>query len=309
MERPTGTVAAVAFAAVAAFGARANAQSTDACKLTTKQAIEACKLSAKSGKAVALGKCANLPDAAPRKACIQQASADSRDALTTCADERGVRDTSCMKLGPAPYHPTIDPANFVATIDNPYFPLKPGTTFIYEGQTPDGLNHTEFFVTHNTKVILGVTCIEIHDTVQIAGTLEEDTLDWFAQDKDGNVWYFGEHTMELADGRPTTLAGTFVGGVNGAQPGIIMEAHPAIGDFYRQEFDLRNAEDFAEVVSLTETVTVPTGTYSNCLKTKETTPLETSLLENKYYAPNVGNVSTVDLTTGQRVELVGITME
>jgi len=208
--------------------------------------------------------------------------------------------------------PDINPANFVHPITNPnpFFPLVPGTTFNYTGEK-DGVPNTNVTqVTCDILVIEGVTTTVVHDqALDAGGNVEEDTFDYYAQDKDGNVWYFGEHTMELADGRPTTLAGTFLGGVNGAQPGIIMEAHPAIGDFYRQEFDLRNAEDFAEVVSLTETVTVPTGTYSNCLKTKETTPLETSLLENKYYAPNVGNVSTVDLTTGQRVELVGITME
>ena len=92
------------------------------------------------------------------------------------------------------------PANFVATIDNPFFPLMPGTTFVYEGQTAAGLELDEFAVTHNTKAILGVTCVEVHDTVTVDGELTEDTLDWFAQDSDGNVWYFGENSKELDDG-------------------------------------------------------------------------------------------------------------
>ena len=309
MGTPRGIVAVMALAGAAGVGSSARAASTNFCQLATRQAIESCKLSAKSDKALAVGKCANAADAAARKACLQQASTDTKDALKTCLDERRVRVTSCMKLGPSAYHPAIAPANFVATIDNPYFPLKPGTRFIYEGQTAQGLQHTEFFVTQNTKVILGVTCVEVHDTVQTAGQLTEDTLDWFAQDRDGNVWYFGENTMELEGGRPTTLAGTFVAGVGGAQPGIIMEAHPAVGDFYRQEFALRNAEDFAEVVSLNESVTVTTGSYTNCLKTKETTPLEPDLLENKFYAANVGNILTVDMTTGERSELISVTME
>ena len=290
-----------------ATSARA-ASSQDACHATTKIAFAACKTEARAAKETALGKCLNVPDAAGRKACNQQAATDVQDAVKICIDGRAVRDAACARLGPSPYQPTIDPANFVAVIDNPYFPLKPGTTFTYESHQPGILNHTEFAVTNNTKTILGVTCIEVHDTVKINGDLEEDTLDWFAQDQAGNVWYFGEDTMELAGGRPTTLGGSFVSGINGAQPGIIMKAHPAIGDFYRQEFDLANAEDLADVISLTESVTVPAGTFNNdCLKTKETTPLEPDLLENKYYAPNVGNVLTVNLTTGERVELISVT--
>jgi hypothetical protein len=149
----------------------------------------------------------------------------------------------------------------------------------------------------------------VHDTVRTNGELTEDTLDWFAQDMDGNVWYFGEDTMELSGGRPTTLEGTFVSGINGAEPGIIMEAHPALGNFYRQEFDLRNAEDEAEVVGLDESVVAGGQTYPHTLKTTETTPLEPDLVEHKFYALDVGNVLTVDESTGERVELIGITTE
>ena len=97
--------------------------------------------------------------------------------------------------------------------------------------------------------------------------LAEDTLDWYAQDKEGNVWYFGENTAEFEDGRPVTLAGTFTAGVNNDKPGIIMEANSVVGDFYRQEFSLGNAEDNALVVGLNATVTVPAGTFHHCLKT------------------------------------------
>ena len=154
--------------------------------------------------------------------------------------------------------------------------------------------------------ILGVTTVEVHDTVTVDGQLTEDTLDWFAQDKEGNVWYFGENTMELENGRPSTLAGTFKAGVNRGKPGIVMEAHPTIGDFYRQEFDLGNAEDFAEVKSLSDTVTVPVGTFIQCLRTLETTPLEPDLKEAKWYAPGIGNVLTKDLNTGEKSKLVRI---
>ena len=171
---------------------------------------------------------------------------------------------------------------------------------------PGGFERDEFAVTHNTRVILGVTCIEVHDSVFTNGVLTEDTLDWFAQDRDGNVWYFGENTHELEDGLITTIAGTFMGGVNGDKPGIIMKAHPAVGDFYRQEFSLNNAEDFAQTLSLNEVVTVRAGTFNHCLKSEETTPLEPDLLEDKFYAPRVGNILTVDVHTGARSELVRI---
>jgi len=220
-----------------------------------------------------------------------------------------VREESCDKLGPAPYDPVIDPANFVAKIDNPFFPLVPGTTFIYKGQTSEGLMRDEFAVTHNTRVIDGVTCVEVHDSVFTDGELTEDTLDWFAQDKDGNVWYFGENTAELEDGLISTIDGTFMAGVDGDKPGIVMKAHPAVGDFYRQEFSLGNAEDEAETLDLNASVTVPYGSFQHCLRSEETTPLEPDALEDKFYASGVGNVLTVDEVTGERCELVQIITE
>jgi hypothetical protein len=282
------------------------AQGFDACARTSKQAKRSCLEAAQSNYVNALGKCTNISDPAARQACQDQARTDLSDAQETCKAGFDVRQTACDKLGPAAYDPVIDPANFVDRIDNPYFPLEPGTTFIYEGQMPDGFEHDEFAVTHNTRVILDVTCVEVHDSVFTDGVLTEDTLDWFAQDRDGNVWYFGENTHELEDGLITTISGTFMGGVNGDKPGIIMEAHSAIGDFYRQEFSLNNAEDFAEVKSLNTHVTVPYGSFNHCLKTEETTPLEPDLLENKFYAPGVGNIKTLDEHTGATSQLVQI---
>jgi hypothetical protein len=136
-------------------------------------------------------------------------------------------------------------------------------------------------------VILGATCVDVQDTVTTDGQLTEDTLDWFAQNREGNVWYFGENTHELEDGLITTIDGTFMAGVNGDKPGIIVKAHPTIGDFYRQEFSLGNAENFAQILSLTDSVMVPAETFHNCLKSQETTPLETDLLEDKFYAPGL----------------------
>jgi len=288
------------------FNGEAGVEEPDFCRQTAQGVLTSCRDAAQSDYSLALAKCDNLANPAARAQCQNHASADLNDARQTCQEQNDARLAACDRLGGAPYDPVIDPSNFVARVNNPYFPLKPGTTFIYEGRTAEGFEHDEFAVTHNTRVILGVTCVEVRDRVTTDGELTEDTLDWFAQDRDGNVWYFGENTHELEDGLITTIEGTWMAGVNGDKPGIVMKAHPAIGDFYRQEFSLANAEDFAETLSLTETVTVPAGTFHNCLKSQETTPLETDLLEYKFYASGVGNVLTVDATTGDRVELVEI---
>jgi hypothetical protein len=274
------------------------------CQLTAEDALLSCRTKALSDSQLALGKCDNIANAARRKACKQQAAADFKDAQRTCGDQHEARLAVCERLGGAAYDPVIKPANFVAGVNNPYFPLKPGTTFIYE--TPDGHERDEFFVTHHTKVILGVTCIEVRDTVRQDGELIEDTLDWYAQDKQGNVWYFGENAKQLQGGLIVGLKGSWVAGEDGAKPGIIMEAHPHVGDLYRQEFSLATAEDIGEVLSLTTPLTVPAGSFPHCLETKDTSTLEPDVVEHKFYAPEVGNVLETDPSTGERLELIEI---
>src|SRR3990172_1081262 len=177
------------------------ADAKDLCRATSQKAMRSCEAEAWSDYWLARGKCHNLSDPAAREACAQQAEVDRKDALEECNDQRDARQAVCDRLGEDPYDPVIDPANFVATIDNPYMPLTPGTTFIYEGNTAEGFEHQEFAVTSNTRVILGVTCVEVHDTVTLDGALIEDTLDWFAQDLQGNVWYFGENSKRLSTAR------------------------------------------------------------------------------------------------------------
>jgi hypothetical protein len=277
------------------------------CEKSTRAALQSCRSAAESDYQIALGKCDNLADPAARKACRQQALADLKAARADCRDQLAARKDVCDQLGGAPYDPVIAPSNFVSGVTNPLMPLVPGTTFYYMGPTPGGLESNVVAVTHNTKVILGVTCIEVHDVSYIDGELEEDTLDWFAQDVDGNVWYFGENTAELVDGLIVNLEGSWTAGVDGAKPGIAMKAQPAIGDFYRQEFLLGTAEDIAEVQSLTESVVVPHGSFTNCVRIEETTPLEPDALEHKFYATGVGLVLTIDEVTGDRSELVRVT--
>jgi hypothetical protein len=282
------------------------AKSGDACKATTKAAAKACAAGAKSDYSLALGLCANIADPVARKACQDQAKADLKDALQTCKDQSAARQMVCSRLGPATFEPTINPSNFVASIDNPLMPLIPGTTFVYVDQPGTGNVSNVVTVTDNTKVILGVTCVEVHDVVFIDGVLTEDTRDWYAQDTTSNVWYFGENSQELVDGLPVSLEGSWMAGIDGAQPGIIMEANPTVGDFYRQEFLLGTAEDIAEVVGLSESVMVPFGSFNNCLKTEETSPLEPDALEHKFYATGVGNLLTIDEITGEHLELVQV---
>ena len=197
----------------------------------------------------------------------------------------------------------IDPKDFTTTIDNPFFPLVPGTTYIYEGTKEGSPLRDVFEVTDRTKMIMGVKCREILDRVYVDGALEEDTLDWFAQDDDGNVWYFGENTKELdADGNVVSTEGSWEAGVDGALPGILMEAHPRVGDTYRQEFAEGVAEDMATVLALNKTVKVPFGNFKGCLETKEFTPLEPGQFEHKYYAAGIGFIRSV-LVKGGKEEL------
>jgi hypothetical protein len=208
----------------------------------------------------------------------------------------------------AKYNPVIDPANFVTGVDNPYFSLTPGTTLYYLKTNIEGTTTTE------TKVILGVTCVVVHDVVYEHGTtnLVEDTYDWYAQDKDGNVWYFGEDTVSY-EGGATSTEGSWEAGVKGAKPGILMWAHPEdhIGETYRQECLSEVAEDKAQVLSVTASATVPYNsgtTFTNCVQTKDYSDLEPEVVENKYFAPGVGQVLTVMVQGGdEREELVAST--
>jgi hypothetical protein len=205
-----------------------------------------------------------------------------------------------------PYSLTIDPAVFGAQISNPYFPLKPGTVLVYDGKRDDVPRRAEVTVTKETKVILGVTCIVVRDVVTSNNALVEKTVDWYAQDQAGNVWYFGEDTAEYENGAVTSTAGTWLAGVDGALPGIVMEAAPKVGDAYRQEYRPGEAEDYAKVEKLDGTSTVPAGSYKNVVVTEDTDLLDTSKLEHKSYAPGIGFVGTEGMVNGHH-EVVSLT--
>jgi hypothetical protein len=196
-----------------------------------------------------------------------------------------------------PYSPAIDPSAFSTTIDNPYLPLVAGTRTIYEADTPDGLQRTTTEVTRDTKKVMGVDTVVVHDTVSLDGKPFEDTFDWYAQDRDGNVWYFGEATKEFGESTVSTK-GSFEGGIDGALPGIAMPGHPQIGDQYRQEYAKGVAEDTGEVLNLTASESTPlTGPTKDLLVTKDADLLDpTGGTENKYYARGVGLILTVQVS-------------
>ncbi len=209
------------------------------------------------------------------------------------------------------YDVEIDPADFVTMIDNPYMPLVPGTTRIYQGQTEDGLERVEVTVLKETRVVMGVTTTVVRDRAYLDGELIEDTFDWLAQDAAGNVWYFGEAVDNYEDGVLVDHHGSWEAGVDGALPGILMYAQPAnhLNVPYRQEYYAGEAEDMAQVLSVNKTAVVPFGDFTHVLQTQDWTPLEPGVLEYKFYAQGIGVIKEVNPETGEGIELVEIVSE
>jgi hypothetical protein len=193
-----------------------------------------------------------------------------------------------------PYSPKIDPANFVAGVGNRYFPLTPGTTLRYRGVAENGKTpQTDVAaVIHQTKQILGVTCTVVRDTVTSRGKNVERTYDWYAQDKQGNVWYFGEDSRNFKHGRFVKGDDSWEAGVDGAKPGIIMEGTPRRGDTYRQEYYRGHAEDEARVLGGGGKVKVPYRTFKKTLTTVERSRLDPGARERKFYAAGLGEIKS-----------------
>ncbi|MGZ8717809.1 MAG: hypothetical protein ACXWXY_01390 [Aeromicrobium sp.] len=203
----------------------------------------------------------------------------------------------------------LDPADFTTRIDNPYWPMVPGTQRTFREVDSDGSIVTVVVtVTSETKRIAnGITARVVRDTVRRDGDIIEDTFDWYAQDAQGSVWYLGEDTAEYENGKEVSTAGSFEAGVDGAQPGIAMPAKPTQGLAYRQEYYKGEAEDNGEVLSTSEMVDVKYGHFGPVLLTKDTITNDPEVLEYKFYAPGVGPVLTLDISGGVgREELVSV---
>jgi len=296
------------------------------CSETAAAAFGACQNAARDDLETALGICVNVSDSDARSQCNADAKAAKKDADQGCKDQHAARRDVCSALGEARYAPSFAPADFDSdfanlTHPNTYFPLTIGNQWTYAS----GSEVDTTTITSATKLIAGVTCIVSHDVVTTDGDLTEDTDDWFAQAKSGDVFYCGEETKQFesfAGDNPREpelvgIEGAFKAGREGAQPGILSLATPTVGALYRQEFDLGNAEDLAEVLSTTYTYVqstvldqfVPQALAEalctgNCVVTREFSPLEPDAIERKYYAPGIGIFLEVALDTGETVRLV-----
>ena len=273
------------------------------CDQATAAAAKACALEAEADYFDALGRCANTGPGGNLGACSSAAESARTEAQVECGAQEQARHRVCAALGQAPYDPQIKPSNFVRRITNPFLPLEPGTVFTYRGK--DVVDTVE--VLDETVVIQGVRCVVVRDTNVVEGKLEEDTFDYYAQDRAGNVWYFGEATTEYAGGAAVSNEGAWVAGVDDAKPGIIMPAKPQVGVTSRTEYALGEAEDLARIENLGVRVRLPGGRFGKALQTFEFSPLEPeSRGEHKYYVRGVGLVLEVDLNTGERMRLVKV---
>ncbi|HEX6712856.1 MAG TPA: hypothetical protein VF066_05710 [Thermoleophilaceae bacterium] len=194
--------------------------------------------------------------------------------------------------------PTFDPGNFVQRVDNPWFPLRAGTTWRYRGEEDGQAKKQVTTVTDKKKTILGVRVTVVHDRVFTDGEgLTEDTFDWYAQDRQGNVWYLGEDTKELDHGRVTTREGSWEAGVKGARAGIVMPGRPRVGQSGLMEYWKGHAEDHFAITSI----------RGRTLTTKEWTPLEPAVRDRKVYRRGTGQVSEETVKGGnERFVLVSV---
>ena len=235
-------------------------------------------------------------------ACVAPDATSGGKRSSTPASVVPARD----QAGPE-YRPHIEPNDFVDEIDNPLFTLEPGTVHRLRGETESGIEHETITVTNRTKSVLEVTTTVVKDVVRVDGKLAELTFDWYAQDRDGNVWYFGEDTAEYEHGELVSREGSWEAGVDDAQPGIIMSADPQVTDSFRQEHYRGEAEDMYWVVGTGGSIRVPYGAFDNVVHTLEWTPLEPQIVVEKFYQPGVGLVMERALSGGKEViELIDV---
>lgn len=319
-RRLTGlSPAALALVLVAGAAVAANpSHATNYCSMTADSALTACGHEVEDDFWIAAGNCINIANAGDRGKCEDAADEDRADGHALCAAQFDARTALCAAVGEDRYDPKFNPAKFVDPLEigvsvepNPYLPLNQGRQWVYEG----GGETVTVTVTPRTKLIGGVTCVVVNDVVEEDGEVVEDTDDWVAQDKLGNVWYCGEiaRDFETFDGDAPAvpelvdIGGSWKAFRDHAKPGVLMPAAPQVGTVYRQEFALGDAEDAAEVLSVTGSAATPAGFCDgDCVITKEFTPLEPGVFELKHFAPGIGLILEVDPETGERVELVDV---
>jgi hypothetical protein len=202
----------------------------------------------------------------------------------------------------------LDPADFTTNIDNPYWPMRPGSHWVYREVENGEAQRVDVTVTNRTKTLAGIAARVIHDRVSRNGETLEDTYDWYAQDSAGNLWYLGEDTAEYENGKLKTKEGSWATGVDGAEPGIVVPAHPKQGMTYREEYYAGHAEDGAEVLGVNSQVQVPFGRFKNAMLTRNFSTIEPTVEEMKLYAKGVGPVMELLVSGGSgRTELLSYT--
>jgi hypothetical protein len=308
------------------FGAGPALAQDGFCSATATALFRACQSEAKDDFFVAQAKCINVSDDEERDGCSGKARTARKKANKLCRRQRQGRLDACRSLGEERYEPNFDPALFDdpknPTNPNAFFPLRVGNHWEYRGGDMTAIVQ----VLDETKAIDGVRCLVVHDQVFEDGDLIEDTDDWFAMAKDGDVWYCGEEAKDFetfAGDRPrlpelVSIDGSFKAGRDGDKPGIIFRAAPGPGEVYREEFSLGNAEDIAEVLSTTyrfgadpaldENVPRPLAERlcsGDCVVTRNFSLLEPDVIERKYYARGIGVFLEVKPGSGEVVQLTG----
>jgi len=230
-------------------------------------------------------------------------------ALAACGGEGSKSKSSSASGLPQGTKPVkLDPAEFTTNIDNPYWPMRPGSHWVYREVENGETQRVDVTVTNQTKTLEGIEARVVHDRVSRNGETLEDTYDWYAQDSAGNLWYLGEDTAEYENGKLKTKAGTWTAGVDGAEPGVVVPANPKQGMTYREEYYAGHAEDGAEVLGVNSQVQVPFGRFKNALLTRNFSTIEPTVEEMKLYAKGVGPVMELLISGGSgRTELLSYT--
>jgi hypothetical protein len=330
-RRGAQALLAVTLATGVALPGLARAARTDFCSQTARTLFTACKTSVADDSLVKKAICLNAADSAKRAACGNELKADRKEANELCQEQRDGRLAACKLLGEGRYDPPIDPAQFddpaAPTNPNPYFPLAVGNRWEFSG----GGEHDVIDVVDETKLIAGVRCAVFRDIVSRDGLVVEATDDWFAPNKSGATWYFGEEVKdhESFDGdlprRPelVSIDGSFKAGRNGDKPGIIFLASPKVGDVYVEEASLGNAEDVTEVLSTNYAygasaeldALVPQALVAalcgagDCMVTKNFSLLEPGIFARKYHAKGIGVFLEVEPDESKVIRLVSCNVD
>lgn len=274
------------------------------CSQTSIVLHEACRAGAADDQRTGTAICLNLSSSSAATACKSELQETYADALEECSDVRDARDSVCAALGPGPYDPVIRPADFVRTITNPYAPFQPGRWWEYRKVTDEGVERVLVEVLNIPRWIQGVRITMVRDRVWLDGVLVEDTLDWVAQHRNGDVRYFGELAKNYESGHLADLEGSFEAGKDGAKSGIWIRGAPRAGEYYRQEWAPGEAEDVVKVITLDATEQVPFRGGRRVLKTRDFTPLEPDAIEYKFYVAGIGLVMELDPESGEKLKLV-----